>query len=375
MASQSPLRPSIVIVDPSTAVTGALRCAARLASLIAPWADCTLVLPSGSRVPARDTAAFADVVRLPLVQVSRSPRNLALYLPALIVAGWRVRRLLADKQASALVLNDFYMVQGSVVRAMGYRGRVVTWVRADPAFFPAILSRAWLTLAYPSSTALIAVSDFVFRLLPPSPKLQRIYDSVDVDLHPVLSPTQHLGTQDVVFVGNYIEGKGQDAGIDAFAAVASEFPDARLIFYGHDMGLEKNAAYKRGLIQCAAAAGLGDRIDFRPFTTDLPAVMATAAAALVLSRSESFSLTCLEASQLGVPVVAFRSGGPAEIIEDGVTGFLFEVGDIAGVSAALRRVLGDPELGRRLGAAGAVRVAAKFGPAAFIAAIRPVLGL
>lgn len=375
MIPDTQARPSIVVVDPSMAVTGALRCASRLARLIAPWADATLVLPRGSRVPARDIEAFAEIVYLPLVQVRRSARNVLLYVPALLRASWELRRLLARRKAQALVLNDFYMAQGSVVRALGYRGRVVTWVRFDPRNFPTPLSRTWLAAAFRASTAVVAVSDFILELLPSSPKLVRVYDSIDVDLTAGRSPAPDLETQDVIFIANYIEGKGQEEGIDAFAAIAAAFPASRLIFHGHDMGLAKNAGYKRALERRAAAAGLADRIFFRPFTQDLPAVMATASVALVLSRSESFSLTCLEASQLGLPVIAFRSGGPAEIVEDGVTGLLFDVGDVAGVSGALSRLLADPQLGRKMGAAGASHVAAKFGPSSFVSAIRPLLGL
>lgn len=375
MKTDERTRPMIVVVDPSVAVTGALRCASRLARLIAPWADATLVLPRGSKVPARDVEAFAEVVHLPLVQLRRSPRDVLLYVPTLLRAGWTLRRLLARHSARALVLNDFYMAQGGVVRALGYRGRVVTWVRFDPRNFPAPLSRAWLASAYRSSTAIVAVSDFILNLLPSSPKLVRVYDSIDVDLAARRSSASTQGTQDIVFVANYIQGKGHEQGIDAFAAVAATFPASRLIFHGDDMGLAKNAEYKRALEHRAAATGLGDRILFRPFTQDLPAVMATASVALVLSKSESFSLTCLEASQLGLPVIAFRSGGPAEIVDDGVTGFLFDVGDVAGVSKALARLLADPELARRMGAAGASHVTAKFGPSGFVAAIRPLLGL
>lgn len=375
MISRPIQRPSIVIVDSAMTLTGALRCASRLARLIAPWADTLLVLPHGSVVPERDTEAFSDVVHLPLVQVRKSTKNLVLYLPALVAAGWRLRRLLADKSASVLVLNDFYMAQGAIVRALGFRGRIVTWVRFDPRNFPTILSKVWLASAYRSSNAIVAVSDFILELLPPSPKLRRIYDCIDVDLAAARLATVPVETQDVIFIANYIDGKGQIEGIDAFAKIASAFPDARLIFHGHDMGLTKNAEYKCMLERRAAAAGLTDRIFFRPFAIDLPIVMSEAAVALVLSKSESFSLTCLEASQLGVPVIAFRSGGPAEIVDDGVTGFLFDVGDVAGVSQALTRLLGDPALGRRMGAAGAAHVEDKFGPAGFIAAIRPLLGV
>ena len=46
----------------------------------------------------------------------------------------------------------------------------------------------------------------------------------------------------------------------------------------------------------------------------------------------------IEAMACGVPVIAYRRGGPAEIVVDGVTGFLVEPDDIAGMTAAVGRI-------------------------------------
>lgn len=368
---------SIVIVDASTAVTGGLRCASRTARLLAPWAETTLVLPRDSHIAAEELGAFAQVVRLPLLQLRKSPRAIMLYVPALLVAGWQLRRLLARQASTALILNDFFMMQGAVVRLLGYRGRIATWVRFDPTRFPKLLSRAWLSAAYRTSDAVVAVSDFIVALLPPSPKLRRIYDTIDLDLPGPSADAQQPATtrRDLVCVANYIVGKGQDDAIAAFAPLADEFPDARLVFYGGDMGLEKNRDYLAALRTQAGESGFGDRILFRPFATDVAAAFSRAAAALVLSQSESFGLTCLEASQLGVPVIAFRSGGPAEIVVDKQTGYLCDLGDIAAVTRAMRLVLADPRHAQEMGCAAAVHVQGKFGREAFVAAARDVLRL
>lgn len=367
-------KPCIVIADGSTAVTGGRRGAIRIARLLAPYADTILVLPSRSEIASAEVAAFLEVVRLPLVPVRKSAGALAAYGPALLVAGWRLRRLLARRGAAALILNDFTMMQGAAVRAFGYRGRIVTWVRFDPTRFPRLLSRAWLAAVYRSSDAVVAVSDFILRLLPPSPKLSRLYDSVDLDL-PDVAGTRSAGGRDVVCVANYMPDKGQHHAVAAFAAVAAEFPDSRLVFHGGDLGLDKNRDYRASLEADVHARGLADRVVFNGFAADLAATYQDAVVALVLSESESFGLTCLEASQLGVPVVAFRSGGPAEIVEDGVTGTLCELDDVPAVAAALRRLLREPKAAYRMGQAGAAYVQRKFGRDVFTASARLLLGL
>jgi glycosyltransferase involved in cell wall biosynthesis len=77
-----------------------------------------------------------------------------------------------------------------------------------------------------------------------------------------------------------------------------------------------------------------------------------AAAVVVLpSHREGLPLAVLEAMAHGRPVVATRVGGIPELVEDGVTGYLVEPGDREGLRAALERLLADPALRRRMGAA------------------------
>ena len=65
----------------------------------------------------------------------------------------------------------------------------------------------------------------------------------------------------------------------------------------------------------------------------------------------------LEAMAHGRPVVASAVGGIPELVEDGVTGYLVEPGDVAGLRAAIEKVLADPALRRRMGQAARERVA------------------
>lgn len=364
-------RPTAVILDSSVAVTGGLRAAQRMAKLLAPWLRFVLVLPSAARIDARELQPFAAVERLRLVQLRKSFGAVASYGPALLASGVGLLRLLRKHRAQVLVVNDFFQLQGWVARSLGWRGRMVTWVRFDPWRFPRPIASLWLAAARQASDEVVAVSRFIAERLPAGTNAKLLYDCIDPELAAVPKPDQRR--EDILFVGNYIPGKGQDDAIEAFQEVAARFPQARLLFHGGDMGLAKNRGYRTGLQRRVRELGLGERVLFGDFATDLPSALAGARMALNLSRSESFSLTCLEAQQLGVPVISYRSGGPEEIIEDGTTGHLVGVGDIAEIAAAMARLLERPHLAERMGAAAARSVRERFGPEAFVAAVLPLL--
>jgi len=74
-------------------------------------------------------------------------------------------------------------------------------------------------------------------------------------------------------------------------------------------------------------------------TDELQAVIGGCVAVLMTPKwVEAFGNVAIEAMACGVPVIAYRRGGPAEIVIDGETGFLVEPDDVAGLIDAVRRV-------------------------------------
>jgi N-acetyl-alpha-D-glucosaminyl L-malate synthase BshA len=69
---------------------------------------------------------------------------------------------------------------------------------------------------------------------------------------------------------------------------------------------------------------------------------------LLPSEQESFGLAALEAMACEVPVIASRVGGVPEVVEDGETGFLSEVGDVEKMANDAARLLAEPELRREM---------------------------
>ena len=107
-----------------------------------------------------------------------------------------------------------------------------------------------------------------------------------------------------------------------------------------------------------------DRIVFAGFVerSDLPQYFAACDVVAMgyrqegLGDTEGFGIVLAEAGAAGKSAIAMRIGGTGDAIIDGETGYLFDEADEDGMVAALVRVLRDPSLRARLGAAGRARV-------------------
>ncbi|MES2902606.1 MAG: glycosyltransferase family 4 protein [Pseudomonadota bacterium] len=365
-------RPSLFIVDGSGDVTGALISASRQAELLKDEMDTILVLSSFHRVPPERTSAFAEVITLPFVSPRKKLINATFYLPSLLLSAIMLRAKMRRRSSQLLQLNDFYLLHGAVLRWLGFSGRIVTFVRIDPTRYGAP-GRWWLRAARWCSTEMAAVSKFIQSLLGSDFPTRLVYGQVRLGDVAIARPD--LDRPLILFVGNMIEGKGQDIAIVAFHRLASLYPTARLRLVGGDMGLNKNRRYTARL-KAAAADGPGaDRIEFVGATDDVSPHYASAFAALNCSESESFSITCLDGSAAGLPVVATRCGGPEEIVEDGRTGFLVPVGDPKAVAERLAWLLDRPAEAAAMGHAGRALVAERFSPERARAALTRLFAL
>ena len=362
--------PLVAILDGSVDVSGALNSARGEARLLRDEARFIMFLPAHSQAVDAAACNFERVERISLPEMKRSLPDLLRYPFAALSSAQMLARRLRELGCERLQVNDFYLLPGPLTRLFGFRGRIVTWVRIDPRRY-GTAGNFWLFAARRWSNSMVSVSKFIMACLPTEVKTTLIYESSQfrAAIEEIRDP------QAMLFVGNYIFGKGQQEAISAFQLIADRFPAATLVFHGGDMGLKKNRDYLAGL-RCQAAAGPGaERIMFGPFLPDLADVRARAGIALNFSHSESFSLTCLEASASGLPVIATRCGGPEEIIEHGVTGLLVPVGDVSAVAAAMETLLGDGERAARMGEAGRELVAQRFSPAAIRDTLIETLGL
>lgn len=158
----------------------------------------------------------------------------------------------------------------------------------------------------------------------------------------------------IVMVGRLAPQKRPDLLVRAFARLRHEFPDAHLQIAGDG----PTAAEVRALV---TELGLGDVVELLGARTDVPEILSRAACVALPSAYESAPYALLEAMAAGAPVVATAVGGMPETIDDGRTGLLVPPGDVDSLTAALRRLLADPQMAAELGAAARETVARDYG--------------
>src|SRR5688572_28086555 len=156
----------------------------------------------------------------------------------------------------------------------------------------------------------------------------------------------------VLSVARLVRHKGVDTALIALSQLRNRFSDLRYAVVGTGEELESLEAL-------AGRLGVGDRVRFLTDVPDrdLPAIYSCAQVYLGVSRLmeqrvEGFGISIAEASACGIPVVAGRSGGIPEAVRDGETGFLVDAERAEAVAEAVSRLLDEPELRGRFGAAG-----------------------
>jgi glycosyltransferase involved in cell wall biosynthesis len=114
--------------------------------------------------------------------------------------------------------------------------------------------------------------------------------------------------------------------------------------------------------------GLTDTVELAGERDDVAAILAASQLFVLSSRAEALPISVLEAMAAGLPVVASHVGGVPELVHEGETGLLVPPGDPAALARAIARLIDDPTLRVRLGAAGRARAEAEFDVERFRAA-------
>jgi glycosyltransferase involved in cell wall biosynthesis len=177
----------------------------------------------------------------------------------------------------------------------------------------------------------------------PAERIEVIRNGLDISAIPGRQRAREA-VRTIVIVANLRAEKRHEVLLSAMRTVTARHPDARLLIVG--------AGPRRRALQALAADwGLTSFVQFLGHQDDVGAALAAADIFALASRSEASPNALIEAMAAGLPAVATAVGGVPEIVSDGETGLLVPVDDAAAFARALLRLMDEPALAARMGAA------------------------
>jgi len=164
-----------------------------------------------------------------------------------------------------------------------------------------------------------------------------------------------VGRKVVAVFGRLSPWKGQDMAIRAVA----ELEDVELWIVGDALFGEDR--YADELRELVAKLGLEKRVKFLGFRDDVLDLMQRADIVAHTSRApEPFGRVVVEGMLSARPVIASRGGGAMEIVNDGVTGLLSDMGDAEDLARCIRALVDDPAFAKQLATAAALEARQRY---------------
>ncbi len=274
-------------------------------------------------------------------------------------------RALIRAEDPDLIVTFFFRDLLNVTLFQKHRARIVQMFHNYPANMFATVDRAFFIRRRLTLASLRRVA--AFQVLMPSFEaiVRRRFPGTPVFSVPnVVRPVAEEARADpgvekkrVVYIAR-VEGsvKRQHLVIEAFSAVAEEFPEWQLDLWGS----LKHPAYTARLQAMIQRSGLAGRVHLHGNSNDVTGAYREADFQVFASAHEGFGLALMEGMACGLPAIGFRAS-PAvnELIVDGENGFL--AADTAEVAARMRELMRDPALRKRMGQA-ALASAAPYAP-------------
>ncbi|OQP03144.1 N-acetyl-alpha-D-glucosaminyl L-malate synthase BshA [Geobacillus sp. 44B] len=233
------------------------------------------------------------------------------------------------------------MVGGKLKIVTTLHGTDITILGYDPSLSDMI------KFGIEQSDVVTAVSNALVRqtyeLLDVQKPIQTVYNFVDERVYcrkdvGYLKKEYGIGENEkvIIHVSNFRKVKRVPDVVRAFSLIRKQLP-AKLLLVGDgpEMPVVCRLVRELGLQEDVHFLGKQDKLDELYSISDVM---------LLLSEKESFGLVLLEAMACGVPCIGTTIGGIPEVIEDGETGFLCELGNVEEIAEKAMRILTDPYL-------------------------------
>jgi glycosyltransferase involved in cell wall biosynthesis len=218
------------------------------------------------------------------------------------------------------------------------------------------------------ATYYIAVSDYVKMLLTKkftinANNIKTIYNGIDLNHFRCSKDKDEIrkrfGFQSsdilIAMVGNIRPAKGYEIFIQSIPEILDYYPHSKFLIVGEGKG-----SLLDSLISLAAKLNVTNHVHFLGFQSEIKEILEMIDIFILSSISEGLSIATIEAMAMEKPVVVSKSGGPQEIVQDGVNGLLFENGNPADLAKKVLFLLSNQSLSKTLGIKAKKTVAERF---------------
>ena len=288
-----------------------------------------------------------------------------------LAAAWRLSRVVRQLQPDILHAHDPHGVaMAALALSMSTQPRKPRLVASRRVDFH-LAKHALSKWKYRQVRLFVCASEAIRQILLrdgiPAARAVTVHEGIDVDAVRAAPPAplhQDLWLpHEAPVVGNIgalVPHKGQRYLVDAAAAVVQRQPDTRFVIAGEG---ELRSALEAQI----KARLLTKHVLLAGFRADVFSVLRALDVFVMSSTTEGLGTSLLDAMACGKPVVAAAVGGIPEVVVDGETGLLVPPRDPDALAHAILRLLDDPALRARMGAAGLARVRDRFTAEAMVA--------
>ena len=284
-----------------------------------------------------------------------------------LTAAWRFSRVIKRLAPDVIHAHDPHGVaMASLALSLGAsasHGRAPALVASRRVDFH-LKGHSFSRWKYRQVDCFIAASEAIGQMLVtdgvPADRTVTVHEGIDVD-HVIAAPAVNVHEafwlpHHAPVVGNVaalVPHKGQRYLVDAAHLVVREIPDARFIILGE-------GELREHLEKQVREHHLEKHVLLPGFRTDVLGCIKGFDLFVMSSVTEGLGTSLLDAMACARPIVATRTGGIPEIVEDETNGLLVPPRDAASLAAAIVRALNDEPLRQRMAAAGLARVRDRF---------------
>ena len=183
-----------------------------------------------------------------------------------------------------------------------------------------------------------AIRDFYSNYINSS-KTKLIYDGVSPEF--IIKDKEYKSNYDSVtflLAGTLHEGKGQQLAVSAIGRLKENgYRNVKLYLAGGDP-----IGYSNYLNTIIEKYDIGDQVEYLGFIKDLKELRKKIDVELLCSESEAFGLVTVEGMLAGNPIIGSNSGATAELIKDGINGYLYNCNDVDDLACKMKAIINNP---------------------------------